>query len=249
MSIFELFENARRKNAEFLTANPAEHLSDEELSKLAAQAGITVDELRRQLTTPNVLMTCALCGQPTTHLIGCRGCGGDAWAGELVMAEGDDVHDRLRAGFKAALTHPERLARLKHDLASDNSQPITLFTPEQIQHGAKHAYSWGGCMICTECWHHTLPVNAYQTCPLKLLADRLLSPNILPWALEMSLWAKNDAQQKEAIRTWLTNTWDHWLHHWNTLPTNAQRRAVAAWRRLLLEAAWSPRNESQEVQP
>jgi hypothetical protein len=123
-----------------------------------------------------------------------------------------------------------------------------LFTPEQVQQGAKSAYAWGGCMICSECWHHTLPVNAYQSCPLKLLADRLLTPSALPWSLEMSLWGKDEAQRKAMITIWIRTTWDHWLEHWNTLPTDAQRRAVAAWRRSLLVAAWSPQNETEEVQ-
>ncbi len=209
MSVFELFEYARRANADFLTANPAERLSAEELTQLAAQAGLTVEELRTQLTTPNIQMTCALCGQPSTHLISCRGCGGDAWGGELVMAEGEDVHARLRAHFKAALTHQVHLDDTRQRLAAQGYE-LPLFSPEQIEHAAKHAYAWGGCMICSECWHHTLPVEAYETCPLKLLADDLLYHSHLPFSLQVKLWdIPDERQQTEYIRDWIDTTWDH----------------------------------------
>lgn len=77
------FESLRRANIDFYTAHPLEQFSDAELEQLAQQQGLTVAELKTQMTTPQVEMTCPLCGKASTHLTMCKGCGGDAWGFEL----------------------------------------------------------------------------------------------------------------------------------------------------------------------
>jgi hypothetical protein len=131
MSIIQFFEYIRWANAEFYTAHPLEQLSEAELAHLAQQHGLTVEDLRAQLTTPSEQLTCPLCGQPSTHLVNCHGCGGDAFGGEWVLAHGEDLHQRLRAGLKTALDQPPD------------------FSPAQIEAAIGHAYQWGGCHSAT----------------------------------------------------------------------------------------------------
>lgn len=78
MSVFEWFEYMRRANADWYTANPLEQLSEEDLARLADEAGMTVEELREHITKPHVEMTCPLCDQPSIHLVNCTGCGKEA---------------------------------------------------------------------------------------------------------------------------------------------------------------------------
>jgi hypothetical protein len=146
------FESMRRANADFYTANPMEFLSEEQLQELAEHNGMTVAEFKQHLSTPHVEMTCPLCGRASTHVVMCKGCGGDSWGYELELAHGEDAVQRLWDGLAITLqTQPK--------------PPEVELTPDQVQHAVKHAYQSGGCLVCADCWHHTLPADAYVTCP------------------------------------------------------------------------------------
>jgi hypothetical protein len=225
MSTIQFFEYIRWANAEFYTAHPLEQLSEAELAHLAEQNGLTVEDLRAQLTTPNEQLTCPLCGQPATHLVNCRGCGGDAFGGEWVLAHGEDLHQRLRTGLRTALSQPP-----------EGGQP---FSPAHIEAATGHAYQWGGCHLCPTCWTHTLPAEAYQTCPLKLLADRTLAPDQPPAALMVAVFtAQTPEARAAAVKTWLEAAWQRWTIVWNTAADEQVREAIAAWRHHLLAAVW-----------
>lgn len=234
MSIFDWFEDIRRKNADWYTAHPLAGKSDDELKDLAERVGMTPAELLEHINTPHLEMTCPLCGRPATHLVGCKGCGGGAWGGEWVLAHGEAVHQRLRARFKAALTDPDLLAEMDRKLGDEGPR----FSREQVNYAARHAYAWGGCTICSECWHHTLPVSAYQTCPLNLLAERTLDDR-LPAFLYLVLLGGGDKQaSRQALAAAIEAAWRRWIETWNTVVDEGQRRDVALWRHLLLKAAW-----------
>ncbi len=225
MSIFQIFEQMRRANADFYTANPLEQLSDDDLTRLASEAGLTLEDLREQMTTPSVKLTCPLCGQPATHLVNCRGCGGDAFGGEWVMAHGERMHSQLKAGLRIALSH-----------STEASAP---FSQAQIEAATEHAYQWGGCQICVECWHHTLPSEAYQTCPLKLLADHTLAPEQPPGGLMYAVFtAETPEGRRQAVQEWIEAGWRRWVEVWNTATDTQVRQAIAAWRQGILEAVW-----------
>ena len=218
----EFFEDMRRAHADWYTANPLEQLSDEKLGELANETGMTIEELQEYIKQPHIEMTCPLCGQAQTHLTTCKGCGGDAWGGEWEIAHGEDFREPLQERLQAAVSQ------------------LDFVSEEQVAHAAKHAYSWGGCLICRECWHNTLPVRAYETCPIKLLGDRALEPEGVPIGLFYVLMNTqgDENQRKEAVRNWLTGGWTHWVETWNTVVGPA-REQVAQWRGRILEAAWS----------
>jgi len=235
MTIFHLFEDMRRANAAWYTAHPLTHLSEAELADLAAEAGLTIEEVRQRMTTPTVEMTCPLCGQPATHLVGCKGCGSDAFGGEWVAAHGEDMHDRLRAAFRAALTDESLLA----DLRAKLGPALATIEAQALEQAARHAYAWGGCLICTECWHHTLPAEAGPSCPLKLLADRTLIPAQPPGGLFFAvLNAAGPESRAAAARQWIEAGWQRWVEVWNTVADEPTRRRVAVWRHLLWEGVW-----------
>ena len=91
------FDSMRRANIDFYTASPLEFLSQQQLAELADQQGMTVAELQEHLATPHVEMTCPLCGRASTHLVGCKGCGGDAFGFEMEEAYGAAAKPRLQA--------------------------------------------------------------------------------------------------------------------------------------------------------
>lgn len=234
--IFDLFEMARRQNADWYTANPIDNLKPEEQQALADQMEMTVEDFLKQAHTPNIKMTCPLCGQPAPHLISCRGCGDDAFGGEWVEAYGENIHDRLRSRLEQALTNQNEFDQMQHR-GKEHGKVIPLLTEEQIKNGISNAYSWGGCMICAECWHHTLPTDAYETCPLKLLADRETSHGSFPitFLLAMELSGATDEQAKTALSNWIYSVWAHWCEHWNTVADESTRIDVGAWRNLILK--------------
>jgi hypothetical protein len=232
--IFDLFEDMRRANADWYTANLADSLGDEELAELASHCGMTVEEMRAYLRTPRVEATCPLCGEPQTHLIRCTGCGGDAWGWEWEMVEGEDFANQLRGRLHKALT----------DFAG--AEVEAEFTGAAIAAAVRAAYVMGGCTVCAECWNHTLPYEAFETCPLKLFGDKALCsrPEIgwpLKWFVLAGCW-EDDRQAPEEWRRmlheWLDSVRVHWLEHWNTLSDEATRQRVAAWRLAILEAAF-----------
>jgi hypothetical protein len=216
------FEEIRRRNADFYTAHPLTRLDDEAIVKLAADCGLTVEELRHQMVTPGVANTCALCGRPQTHLIGCKGCGGGAWGGEFEEAYGQEAAQQIRVRLREALSQVEGVS------------------PEQAQVAAKNACAWGGCMVCEMCWHNTLPTSAYESCPIRLFAYRTVEPGWLPFPL---VWAtllsqkQGEAGSRRRVAEWLEGIWAYWTEVWNTVPTGPEREAVAKWRAAILEAA------------
>ena len=219
--MYSIFEEMRRANADWYTASPLETLGEEELADLARQAGMTLDALRRHLATPHIEMTCPLCGRPQTHLIGCKGCGGGAWGREFEAAHGAGAADQLRQHLRTLLARADG------------------FSQNKVQHAANHAYVWDGCMLCVDCWHNTLPYDAYLTCPLNLVSERRLHPLHLPQGLLLRVAHLETRPEREgAIRQWLEETWRRWTEIWNTVPEGPERRAVAEWRGALFHAAF-----------
>jgi hypothetical protein len=218
-----IFEEMRRANADWDTASPLETLNEEELVRLAEEAGMSVEELCHHLATPHVEMSCPLCGRPSTHLIGCKGCGGDAWGWEFEEAHGEEARDQLRQ-------HLRKLLLVANEVM-----------PDQVEHALKHAFAWGGCMVCNECWHNTLPYDAYLSCPLNLLADRRLRPGYSPkgtyWLPQGPLILELREEREAAIQCWLEATWQRWTQVWNTAPAGPERDAIKEWRGALLYAA------------
>ncbi len=225
--MFALFEEAYRANAERYTANPLAGMSDEELAALIQQhnLGITVAQLRQQITTPSVTLTCSLCGQPQSHLVNCKGCGGDAWGWDLEMAHGPDSITIVRQRMQAALAGGP-------------------FSEDQVAVGAAKAYQLGGCMVCGDCWQHTVSVNAYLTCPLNLLCERTLEPAQLPTFLliRMHSTTGSQAQRQAELMAEVRHVFAHWTENWNTAPDDV-RPLVTEWRGRLLKAAFDPRQE------
>ncbi len=215
-----LFEEMRRASADWYTVNPLETLTEEQLTNLADQVGMTVEELRQRMTTPHVEATCPLCGRPQTHLVGCKGCGGNAWGWEWVEAHGEGFADQLRRRLREFLVKADGI------------------TQAQVHHAIKHAYVMGGCMVCTGCWHNTLPHDADLTCPLNLVSERMLSPFRLPQGAVMAMIVQETPEGwYQAVERWANEVWDRWVKVWNTVPEGPEREAVATWRAGLLCAA------------
>ncbi len=217
------FEAMRRANADFYTAGPLETLTDEQLADLARRSKMTMDELREHLATPRIEMTCPLCGRPSTHLVGCKGCGGDAWDWEFQEAHGEDASDRLRQHLRTSLTQVDGVPE------------------EQMNHAVEHAYTWGGCLVCAECWHHTLPYDAHLSCPLQLVDE--LKPDRtgnIPRGFLREIVGEGLSQEEliKAFGRWLSGVWARWVEVWNTVPEGPEREAVAEWRAALLHAAF-----------
>ena len=233
--MFEMFEDMRRANEDFYTVNPLTNLDEETLARLAAESGMTVEELRKQMNTPHIEMTCPLCGQPSTHLVNCKGCGGDAFGGEFVLAYGEDVHARMKATFKAALTNEAHRAEMQEQFGM-----LPEISLEQVDYATNHAYAWGGCMICANCWHHTLPVQAYQTCPINLLGNQAIDETPT-WAVVDIMMQFNRDEEEErnaAVMEFIRASWARWTVIWNTVADQEERLAVAFWRHLLLKTVW-----------
>jgi hypothetical protein len=151
----------------------------------------------------------------------CKGCGGDSWSYDLELAHGEDAMQRLRDGLAVTLQTQPRPTEVK-------------LNPEQVQHAVRHAYQLGGCMVCADCWHHTLPSDAYTICPLYLHARRILNTDRqLPFpSLYMAVL---NGEQPHA---WVRRIFMHWTQIWNTAgEMPAETQAIAAWRSLLLHGA------------
>jgi hypothetical protein len=54
----DLFTTIRWNHAGWYTANPLETMTDEQLTRLAGQVGMTLDDLRRYMVTPHLEATC-----------------------------------------------------------------------------------------------------------------------------------------------------------------------------------------------
>jgi hypothetical protein len=219
-----IFEDMRRANEDWYTANPLDRLTDEELQPYADEAGITVEELRAQSKIPTIEMTCPLCGLPSTHLVGCKGCGGDAWSEEfheVFLETGGDFADPIREHLREFLA--------------------ICATDEQIEHALPRAWNIGGCMVCPECWRNTLPTSAFYTCPLYLVANRQLYPDQLPTDLMMHIHQTKETAlgdtPERAFQTWWQTVQGHWLEHWNTR-TGEEHGQVGKWRAAILLAVF-----------
>jgi len=216
----DIFTQMRWDNADWYTASPLAALSDDQLSEMARSAGMTVEELRQYLSTPHVEMTCPLCGQPQTHLTSCKGCGGDAWGWEWQEAHGEDAADRVRLHLHMSLSEIEGAAG------------------ERLQHAIKHAYCWGGCMVCAECWRNVVvQPDANLTCPIALVAEHVLEARVIPSGMFLAAITATDRER--AAGEWLEAVGTRWTETWNTVPEGAEREAVTAWRRALLKAAFN----------
>jgi len=218
---------------------------------MAGQAGMTVEDLRKHLYTSHIEMTCPLCGRPQTHLVGCKGCGGDAWGYECEMVHGEGFKDQLRQHLRLALIQAEGT------------------TPEQGEHAVRHAYALGGCMVCADCWRDTsLEWEAYATCPLYLVSEVVLGwlgsdrprvfQSLLLRLLEAEARSDRDLQQG-VINQWVADVWTRWVvgahrqwlsgkyaeqvgihtggQAWSVVPENRVDESVLAWRALLVGAA------------
>ncbi len=159
-------------------------------------------------------MTCALCGQPQTHLTACKGCGQDAWGWETTRQHGEDAPERLRAKLRARLE-------------TDGS-----FVPEQMENGVRHAYTWGGCLVCAACWPRTLAVDAYQHCPLNRLAERTLTPNRPPAFLLPTFLRATEFESDTALTAHIEQLLRHIYTYW----IGRAGETAARWRKALLTA-------------
>jgi hypothetical protein len=216
----DIFTQMRWDNADWYTASPLAALSDDQLSEMARSAGMTVEEMRRYLSTPHVEMTCPLCGRPQTHLTSCKGCGGDAWGWDWQEAHGEDAADQVRGYLRASLSEADDAAG------------------EQLQHASKHAYHLGGCMVCAECWRNVVvQPDANLTCPVALVAGRVLEAHAIPPGMFLAVIAAADRER--AAGEWLEGIWARWTETWNTVPDGGEREAVTAWRAALLKAAFT----------
>lgn len=247
-----LLDAHRLANAEQYTASPLASMSDEELQDVARDAGMTVEQLRDHLTTPHVEMTCPLCGQPQTHLVNCKGCGGDAWGWEFEVVYGEDAADQLRAYVEEALQrHFEKTLQ----------RQITAEQADLIGHAVQRMYRLGGCMICPDCWPETLG-DGYMTCPLYLVSERGLGTGRIYSSLLMSLLelGGNEDRSRQAIEGWIKGIWVRWVDQahgwvrvsetdeigdgpdgtpWRVTPEKAPSVAVRGWRTALLHVVLS----------
>lgn len=164
-----------------------------------------------------------MCGQPQTHLTGCKGCGSDAWSWEFEEVHGEDAADRLRERLRECLSQAEGIAG------------------DRVPHAVKHAYGMGGCLVCADCWRNVIAQpDAHLSCPLVLISERLLSPHRLPSGLLMAVLGEEMREDKQqAIREWLEMIWVRWTETWNTVPEGPERQAVATWRAALLNGAFA----------
>ena len=230
-----IFDEMRRQLADFYTANPADTLSPEQLAEMARQAGVTVEAVIRDLRTPKVTLTCPLCGQPQTHLVTCKGCGGNAWGDEFQEVHGREAVNRLR--------RPLRLFLVRAEGAAQN----------QVHHALRRTYVSGGCLVCPACWRDTsLEWEAYLTCPLRLVYEKVLIGSYHSLVL---LLGSEGQDHDETIRLWLDALWARWAagahqrgpglsepalvgpdgRTWVTIPE--ANEAVIEWRAALLHAA------------
>lgn len=213
---FDFFETVRRQNIDALTCHPLERLAEDELARLADKMSLTVAQLKAQQFERSVLLTCPLCGQPSTHLVGCKGCGGGCWGFEFVESFGVEARSRLK----------QKLSEVVKNIAPADA----------IEHAAKNAYNFGGCMVCPTCFHHTLPTSAFQTCPLYLLYEFALTG--ISASLLIALHnQRTDEETQQASVKWIANVARHWCEAWNTAVDTTEREKIARWRVTILQGA------------
>jgi len=221
---FPFFTEMRLRHRGFYTDLPIEairqyieslDLSPEEKVQALASIG-----------QPSVKMTCPVCGQPSTHLVLCKGCGGGSFEHLLDWDEETGEPDyslleEVQAAFREAMSR----------------------FGEAAEHAAKRVYHHGGCMVCEHCWDGAL-IN-WSECPVRLFED----------AQEWFLWASVrlgallreegvDPRSEEGLRQLallldgeVAHLRFRWCEGWNWGETEEQREAIAGWREALLTAA------------
>ena len=189
--------NDMTANAETALLHLLAAADEEYLARYAAEEGLCVEHLRREMSTPRPELTCPLCGQPSTHLLSCRGCGSDAWGEEFQLLHGETANRELRQDLGAALVGG----------GCDE---------EAVEHALPRAYTAGGCLLCPACWSQTWPRYIARSCPLLLLAERSLDgPGHFPDDYYLAAlqgasreeWAKQVKQrwtetEKKNVRGW-----------------------------------------------
>jgi hypothetical protein len=213
-----------QERATWYTSHPLENLDEAALAPLAEEAGMTPDALRAHLAQPHIEMSCPLCGQSSTHLVGCKGCGGDAWGWEFEAIYGEEATTELRTHLTQTLLEAG-------------------VEPERIVHATRHSYVLGGCLVCADCWRHLLradparSLRSNETCPLLFLGERSLEgEGWIPTAYLTALWAGQD------WTTWRAAVEAAWCAA-EEMP-QTEWDAIAHWRRTLLTAALAPRRSA-----
>lgn len=227
-----MFEELRWEIADLVTANPADVIEEQMLQEMADAVGKTLDEFIAYLREEKESMTCPLCGRPASHLIGCKGCGGGAWT-EHEFMHGEGVLSQIRQALVSDLGR----VRDRHLQKADEGE-VWPFDDERVKYATGNAYNHGGCSICATCWYHTIPTDAYQTCPLQLYGEAFFSsPVWLPMsALQFVIGIKDDGERKQGLHDWFSMVWERWVVSWNTVEGEEAQEDVAAWRGSLLGA-------------
>jgi hypothetical protein len=213
-----------QERATWYTAHPLETLDEVALAQLAEEVGMTTDALRAHLAQPHAEMSCPLCGQASSHLVGCKGCGGGAWGWEFESLYGEEAAVELRGHLT------QTLLEAGVDM-------------ERVGHAARHSYVLGGCLVCADCWRHLLradplrPLRLNDTCPLLFLGERCLEgEGWIPTAYLTALWVGQD------WTTWCAAVEAAWCAAEETPQTEWED--IAHWRRTLLTAALAPRRSA-----
>jgi hypothetical protein len=203
----DLFEEMRRQNADWYTQNPIERMSDEEIQEVIDAFGLetTVQEMRAFAQETKLTATCLLCGRPSTHLIGCKGCGGGAWQTDFEFTFGDDAASRLRTWLREAM----------------QGDP---FDDQGVEYACENAYRPSGCMVCETCWHHMLPGDVFRICPVYRFFE--FSRSRLRGEADF-LFPFDSADQYDSVLIYWTDTW-------NTVSDDQERALIALWRERML---------------
>lgn len=217
------FDLIRAFTVDRVIRNPILEMKPDQLERLATAAGVSVEELRELAQTPKAETSCAACGRPSTHLIGCKGCGTHAFTDELDPEEDRQFRQRgvNKLGHVIRYTPPDPEAP---------EAPAEAFTEEAIRQRIRRAFNPGGCMVCPDCYRQMITPEAWRFCPLRLVWDHSQDPR-LP-AGNVSVWPPEGATPAE----WRDALIYHWTDDWNPVadPDSAEWRAVAEWRRRMI---------------
>lgn len=222
MDFFDHFETVRRRDIDKLTAHPFDTLTGDELTSLADRMGLDLATLQAQKHEKSTLLTCPLCGQPSTHLVLCHGCGELTWGFEFEEAFGLEARALLK----------EKLFNVTKDVAG----------PEAAKTASKYTYNFNGCTVCPTCFHHTLPSKSYSICPLFLLCEFIIAG-----CCASLIIATVDEQTDEGIRQaalkWAAQVHRHWCSAWNTAIDPDEVLAIAEWRGAIIQGAIDAAND------
>jgi len=221
---FPWLTEARLAHRDFYTGLPVEaireyieslDLSEEEKAQALASIG-----------QPSVKMTCPVCGQPSTHLVLCKGCGGGSFDHLLEGWDWDNepnppLLEEAQAAFREAMSQ----------------------FGEAAEHAARRVYYSGGCMICEHCWDGTL-VNWHE-CPVRLFEDAegwvfltmmAIGDQVRAEGLNLGDEGQGTARVIELFEAEVSRLIARWCEGWNW-GQGKQKEAIARWRRTLFNAA------------